>query len=446
MNTGFGKIVWWGFSPALNFLNESYISDRSERMKMSDEKMESLHILVVGAADSRHLLKTIAKSYEHTNLPFEMYVVENSIESYARQLMLLGIAFEQAKSLQEKTELLLEVFGNTLIRQSTLNYIQNKSSELIRMVTDFEELKQKMPFINLEALKYKERDSLESVFKFWRNPDSTLFDISKYWDLRLRHLLGPRFDSRDGVFDWDYNMKILNKGASIISSSEYKYWRKTGIAFHLREGDYNGPNKTLTSEHENQQYIRRGYWGDVVSSPYLAFGIECEDKEYLKKSNNIHCKTAQDVSARNVTAMMYELKYSRPYKNCTENIFGEREENHKGDLNMFQISFLPVNFISDLNKKACYQKLFDIVYFSNSMVHHFVPEFSTLLKRNAVVLVETAKFILDLTSEQEAEYIKKVTNMAEAAGCEVVGCQEPNEDSFMKFIFRGNKTQDNSES
>ncbi|XP_076309292.1 dynein axonemal assembly factor 3 isoform X2 [Tachypleus tridentatus] len=295
-------------------------------------------------------------------------------------------------------------------------------------------------------MEYKERDSLESVFKFWRNPDCTLFDISKYWDLRLRHLLGTRFDSRDGVFDWDYNMKMLDKGASTISLPEYKYWRNTGIAFNLREGDYNEPNKTLASEHEGQQYLRRGYWGDVVSSPYLAFGIECEDKEYLKKFNNIHCKTAQEISTRNVTAIMYELKYSRSYKNCTDNIFEEGEENHEADLNMFQVSFLPVNFISYLNRKAHYQKLFDMVYFSNSMVHHFTPEFSTFLKPGAVVLVETAKFILDLTSEQEAEYLKKVTNMAEAAGCEVVRCPEPKKNNFIKFIFHGNKPEDNSES
>ena len=27
---------------------------------------------------------------------------------------------------------------------------------------------------------------------------------------------------------------------------------------------------------------RRGYWGDIVSSPYLSFGIEVKDKELLR--------------------------------------------------------------------------------------------------------------------------------------------------------------------
>lgn len=34
----------------------------------------------------------------------------------------------------------------------------------------------------------------------------------------------------------------------------------------------------------------RGYWGDVVSSPYLSFGIETDNKELLKTENNQHVK------------------------------------------------------------------------------------------------------------------------------------------------------------
>lgn len=40
----------------------------------------------------------------------------------------------------------------------------------------------------------------------------------------------------------------------------------------------------------------RGYWGDIVSSPYLCFGIETEDKELLKKHNNQHIKVKEKCS------------------------------------------------------------------------------------------------------------------------------------------------------
>jgi len=32
---------------------------------------------------------------------------------------------------------------------------------------------------------------------------------------------------------------------------------------------------------------RRGYWGDIVVSPYITFGIECTDQRFFKKTNNM---------------------------------------------------------------------------------------------------------------------------------------------------------------
>lgn len=81
----------------------------------------------------------------------------------------------------------------------------------------------------------------------------------------------------------------------------------------------------------------RGYWGDIVSSPYLAFGIETDDQSLLKTQNGQHVKvkctlvviekfgcahtgkhpnvcffsshmqTAQDISLANVQALFQAL-------------------------------------------------------------------------------------------------------------------------------------------
>lgn len=34
----------------------------------------------------------------------------------------------------------------------------------------------------------------------------------------------------------------------------------------------------------------RGYWGDIVSSPYLSFGIETDNKTLMKTQNGQHTK------------------------------------------------------------------------------------------------------------------------------------------------------------
>lgn len=35
---------------------------------------------------------------------------------------------------------------------------------------------------------------------------------------------------------------------------------------------------------------RRGYWGDIVNSPYLGMGIESENKDLFHKTNTKHIK------------------------------------------------------------------------------------------------------------------------------------------------------------
>ena len=66
-------------------------------------------------------------------------------------------------------------------------------------------------------------------------------------DSRLRKHLQTRYDSRSGSYDWDYNMKLLDRGANIIFNRDYSKWRETGVAFQVRESTYETPNRTLAS-------------------------------------------------------------------------------------------------------------------------------------------------------------------------------------------------------
>ena len=76
---------------------------------------------------------------------------------------------------------------------------------------------------------------------------SFLVFSSNHRDNRLRKHLQVRYDSRSGAFDWDYNMKLLERGANIIYSPDYAKWRESGVAFVVREGTYDVPNRTLAS-------------------------------------------------------------------------------------------------------------------------------------------------------------------------------------------------------
>jgi len=95
-------------------------------------------------------------------------------------------------------------------------------------------------------LKYKERDYLENVFKFWQEP-KTRFLISHYWDQHVRQHLGTRYDSRFGVFDWHYHRKLRYFGAEHITYRESKGWRNSDVAFTWLETEVTDTHLTLVT-------------------------------------------------------------------------------------------------------------------------------------------------------------------------------------------------------
>ncbi|KAI0213794.1 Dynein assembly factor 3, axonemal [Lamellibrachia satsuma] len=506
MADAFGSITWWGFSPALDF-QELDINSALNEINFENKEHGDLNILVVGAGDSRHLLKTMAHAYRHPKRTINFYIVESHIDLYARHLLFLAIAFEpQARmGLQEKTELYLELFGNSLVRRQCMDYVEKMATEFIKMVTNSDYLEKKVPMIDLSLLKYKERDMLEAIFKFWRQPDKdkTTFDVDKCWDLRLRQYLGVRYDAIPNVFDWDYSMKLTYKDASIINSNDYRQWRHYGVAFGIREGTYDVPNRTVASGHvfnvQGDRFVRRGYWGDIIASPYICYGIECEEKSFFKMANNHHVKSAQDVSEYNVLSMLHELMHRTKYElpepeaeskaekekpqqatltEITEedeeksaeieddrkqdgeeegktsgdgrNSGGVPEDSQKMtdveykaiDAPNIKIHFLPLNSLIEMHKKSKYQRLFNSVYMSNSLVHLLTLDLSKTFADKALLTLETCKFMLELKNEQSKEFVKKITGMAEDVGCKILKPCDVEKDTFARFVF----TQNNSSS
>ncbi|XP_033102374.1 dynein assembly factor 3, axonemal-like [Anneissia japonica] len=481
MTDAFGAITWWGFSPAIDF-QEKDTCTQSEDLKLdrtTDSVAEELNMLLVGAGDVRHVLKTISRAYRHTKKQLNFYIIENSLELLARQMLLLSIVTEvpNRMGLQEKMELFLEVFGNSLVRQQTSDYIIEKANLFIKMVTDPDFLASSFPELDMSSLKFKERDQLEAVFKFWRNPDNNVFDISVYWDNRVRKHMEQRYDSRHNCFDWDYNMKLRERGASVINSKQYGVWRDTGVAFEARDGTYEISNKTLASGLVLKQggvaIKQRGYWGDIMCSPYLAYGIESENKELFKTANGTHTRTAADISEFNILSLLHELSKKENYvpqerkegkeqsDSATLTEITEEDENEGSEdkvdngvndnentnkngteriaLENVKIYFLPLGSTTEIHKKSKYKELFNLVYLSNSMVHNLNESLKIVMADGATLVLETAKFMLELTEEQYTQFVNKVTGMAQKLGCKPSPQCDAKKDSFSTYTFLGNR-------
>lgn len=293
---GLGNINWWGFSPSIDFLK--LINDNQK----PDDNDEYINILIFNAGDQRHILESLASKRKcYPNKKIRFYVYEKMLELYARDFLLLSIALEHPTrtGLQEKTELFLEIFGNLLIREHTSKIIQSKANEFIKLITDLEALEKSsnLRLFDFSLLKYKERDYLEGIFKYWRlNDDSSkeVFPSQKCWDARLRAYFGTRYDSRSNAYDWDFTMKLIErKHAAIVNNRLYAKWRETGVGFELRDVGYDKPNRTLSSgmvfnDPRGDKTSRRGYFGDIIVGPFISYGIRTTNEDLYKKQNDAY--------------------------------------------------------------------------------------------------------------------------------------------------------------
>lgn len=311
---GVGNIACWGFSPAISLSKKFYELSNSKR------KVDDVNILLVGCCDSRHILKSLADNPQNTPKTINFFVSDGMPETYARLMLQLSIILESRErlSLEEKCEVFLEVFGNILIRDFTASYVRHMANKFINFTTSFDSIAKPPYHLNISALRFKERDILESIFKFWRGSDDKNFDILKCWDQRLRKHLGSRYDAIPNVFDWDCSITLHDRKAEQIDTREYSRWRHLGLAFELRQANYNRVNRTLASgrpfkTRNGETNVFWGYWGDIVCSPFLCFGIDTEHCHELERKINGKLRYgAATTSEVNVRRMLWQLETHQP--------------------------------------------------------------------------------------------------------------------------------------
>ncbi|ERE61826.1 neurofilament heavy polypeptide-like protein, partial [Cricetulus griseus] len=251
----------------------------------------------------------------------------------------------------------------------------------------------------LRRFNFRERDALEGVFRFWSGGEKgpEVFPMSRLWDSRLRHYLGSRYDARRGVADWDLRMKLQDRGAQVIHIQEFRRWRDTGVAFELRDSSaYQVPNRTLASgrllSHRGERVAARGYWGDIATGPFVAFGIESDDQSLLRTSNGQPVKTASEITQHNVTEIFREVAAWRGPR-AIQGYLEEKPspESDAPTLEPFTMHFLPLDSSQTLHHKTCYKGRFQLLYVSCGMVHLLSPELGACVAPGGNLVVELAR-------------------------------------------------------
>ncbi len=186
-----------------------------------------------------------------------------------------------------------------------------------------------MDVIDFSNLKFKERDEVEDVFSSWYKCHA--FDIEKLRDQRLRHHFQTRYDHRKNAVDWDYQFGV-RETANIIQSREYNPWRINGIAFEARLSSGVSPNRTLGSyvsgkkKRTGDSIMVRGFWGDVLISPFVSFGVDIENEmhktRFYRRINMQPIYGAADISEYSVQMYACMLETMAEYKYPFERLKG----------------------------------------------------------------------------------------------------------------------------
>lgn len=420
--------MFWGFSEAEN-LYDLYKSN----CVLGDSPMPSeLNILIFGCGDPRHIIKTISTSYQHT-VKINFYIAEGILDLYARNFLLLTIALEPNLSPTWKTHLFMDVYGNTLLRPISSNYIGSKVSHFEKIVTDDEYRAQVSAIFDFSLLKYRERDHLQNIFHFWANRATNVFNVVAYWETRLRETLKMRYDHRNGAFDWDLMMRLKEYGAKQICSQEYQHWRENGVAYTFPEFEYSMPNKSLVVgliRDGETSYRHRGYTGDMSVGPYAGFGLDCDDPKLLTSNHGVNVCRATDVTYRNLLAIFYEVGEKKKLENVEDcpafgsvvletgksfqhKLCDQNEELAKFNEPLLEVAGISVKFVSnddilEIGKGVKFRNKFDVIAVGNT---HFPfvqsVEFQNIFNEKCLVVFETRQ-ISTMKKEQISEFLGEI--------------------------------------
>ncbi|XP_047692317.1 dynein axonemal assembly factor 3 isoform X3 [Prionailurus viverrinus] len=400
--TGFGSVSWWGLSPALDLQAESPPVDPDLR-EDTEHTTPELDVLLVGSVDGRHLLRTLARAalWPRRRLHvsrdcgvggerrMKFYVLENNLEAVARHMLIFSLALEEPEKmgLQERSETFLEVWGNALLRPQVAAFVRAQADRLARLVPEPHRLAEQLPWLSLSALK-----------------------------------------------------------ARVIHTREFRRWRDTGVAFELRDSSaYHVPNRTLASgrllSHHGERVAARGYWGDIATGPFVAFGIEADDESLLRTSNGQPVKTASEITQHNVTELFREVAgWGRPTANhgTPEQVHGEGpgSPERAAPSPEFTVHFLPLGSAQTLHHKSCYEGRFQLLYVACGMVHLLSPDLGACVAPGGHLIVELARYLVDLRQEQLQGFSARVGELAQAAGFTPQNQDRPSE-TFARFYKSG---------
>lgn len=379
---------------------------------------------------------------------YHFYLYEPNLRLHCRHLFFLQWLLNSMFSLEQLEErvlMFLDVFGNIMMRDITAAQTRQVVQDLLRGLEKGDEqlTHQKcnenhpqdlMAFTSFTEMKLKEKDFVESQLRHWIR-DASEAKIDEQWAHRLRKEMAERFDNRNNLLDWDFVFRLTDY-TNLVKFPEYRDWRNTGVAFDVahinpRRGFeylYQTPNKTLC--HFDRQ--GRGYYcGDVKNGPFFSFGAQTRNEAICQRTADGTCKYGNGVAAmHNLRAWCYTLMTGLPWPWKDHQFAWDDDKNYNylppgtPRSTEYQLQFPAVRFHFvglDLQRFLRHVQegripQMDAAFVGSSVLHEMTPEFFSCCASHAIVVAETAKFILDAEEEAKELFVKRIIETANESG------------------------------
>lgn len=420
------------------------IQQQTLEAKKEEEGGNIVRVLLCGACDIRHIFRTLSSLHVKSNsarvtpVIYQFYIYEPNLRVHCRHLFFLQWLLDSIFSLNELEErvlMFLDVYGNILTRDTTSVQCRNVAQRLLRLMRNEEgELSQLVSFAEMKS---KERDFIEEQIVHWTR-DTSQSKVHESWSHRLREEMAERYDNRNNIIDWDFNFSLRDY-TNLIKFPEYRTWRNTGVAFDVthinpRRGftyNYVVPNKTLC--HFNKKGFGV-YVGDMKNGPFYSFGAQTANKYIREKTADGTCKYGNGVVAmHNVRAWLYGLMVGQEWPwadhafawddNAAYNYLpsgAPSDVTYQAAFPDARFNFIGLDFARFL-KHIQNNKIskMDLAFVGTSCTHLMRPEFfADVMTSDAVVVAETAKFVIDANDDCKHAFVKKICDLAEAANWE----------------------------
>merc|ERR1712226_1189473 len=132
--------------------------------------------------------------------------------------------------------------------------------------------------------------------------------------------------------------------------------------------------------------MKRGYFGDIVTGPFVSFGVETSNQDMFKKANNMYVNMSLDIATYNLQQLIGKLNLHKQIIETSENV-SESESFSDQYLKNVSIKFVYGKDLHYFLSKGKFKQFFDTIFLASDAAQFLNESILTILKPKSEVIV-----------------------------------------------------------